>query len=485
MTLISRLPFATGTLWAWDSVLYARALEEGFHVDHVIADARPHPPGYILYVALAAIFRAFLRDTNAALVAVSVLASALAVVAIFLLTERFAGIAPAAMAATGFAFNPLVWLYGEVAYPYALLAFLTVAMAALFRDARARGPRDRVVASALFGLVLGFRQDLLLLLGALWLWLLVPASWRERGAHAVALGGAALLWFVPSALLSDGFGPYMESVLRQGGGVATSYSAVENGLEAFSYNLRFTLYALAWGLLAFGVLLAGLAVTPALWWLRTGRRLIRLHADNVFFVLWLVPAAIFYVVVHIGEWGYVLAILPGLYVLTGCLLTRMVRPLRGAAQRWWRAGATALVALPALAFLYLADARFSADALADHDRALTARVAYVRANFSTESTIVLAREDYLQVRYYLTDYRTWYYDPEPYAQPPLKRKRMPARSTTTVVLFTRGLQPREERDLRYVDLGPNIRLAYFVVEPGAVLEFAGARFGVRERSATR
>ncbi len=50
LVLASRLPFVTHALWAWDSVLYARALEHGFHVDFDLADQRPQPPGYLLYV---------------------------------------------------------------------------------------------------------------------------------------------------------------------------------------------------------------------------------------------------------------------------------------------------------------------------------------------------------------------------------------------------------------------------------------------------
>ncbi len=57
---------------------------------------------------------------------------------------------------------------------------------------------------------------------------------------------------------------------------------------------------------------------------------------------------------------------------------------------------------------------------------------------------------------------------------------MPASTTTTVVLFTRGLQPQQPQDLRYVEVAPDVQLGYFVVEPGAVIEFNGTRFGVRE-----
>jgi len=62
LTLATRVPFASAQLWAWDSVLYARAIEDGFHVDYATATQRPHPPGYIFYVATTAVARQFTAE---------------------------------------------------------------------------------------------------------------------------------------------------------------------------------------------------------------------------------------------------------------------------------------------------------------------------------------------------------------------------------------------------------------------------------------
>src|SRR5207247_4635496 len=115
IVLVTRLPFITHLLWEWDSVLYARALEQGFHVTADIADQRPHPPGYVFYVALGSVARWIFNDSNAALVAIAVLASALATAGIYLLARRFASREIAAFAALAFAADPLVWAHGEVA----------------------------------------------------------------------------------------------------------------------------------------------------------------------------------------------------------------------------------------------------------------------------------------------------------------------------------------------------------------------------------
>jgi hypothetical protein len=90
LTLATRVPFASSQLWAWDSVLYARALEDGFHVDYVTESQRPHPPGYILYVGIASVARQFTNDSNSALVLVSMIASALAAAARVQVARRLA-----------------------------------------------------------------------------------------------------------------------------------------------------------------------------------------------------------------------------------------------------------------------------------------------------------------------------------------------------------------------------------------------------------
>jgi len=195
----TRLPFASHTLWAWNSVLFARALEQGFHVDAELSGQRPYPPGYIFYVASAALLRIFVGDSNAALVAVSAVASALCAAAVYLLCRRYAGRALSLAVALGAASAPLVWTFGDVAMPYAVLGLLSIAVAAAFQVARARAWPAAAAASLAFGLAAGYRQDLLLLLGPLWLWLVAPCSWRERAWCAAALAAGGLAWAIPTA----------------------------------------------------------------------------------------------------------------------------------------------------------------------------------------------------------------------------------------------------------------------------------------------
>ncbi|MDP9264998.1 MAG: glycosyltransferase family 39 protein [Chloroflexota bacterium] len=483
IVLVTRLPFVTHTLWAWDSVLYANALERGFHVDFDLGEQRPQPPGYILYIATAALLRGFTDDSNAALVLLSVIASAVGAAALYRLARRFTGMPAAALVAGGYAFNPLVWTYAEIAYPYALLGLLAVVLATAFWDTRAGGRAAHAwISSFAFGLLTGYRQDLALLLGALWVWMLWPSSRRTRAIAALAALAGVALWFAPSAILSDGLDAYVFALQQQSESVRSTYSVGAQGLAAFGYNLRFTLYSLSWGLLGFGVVLAALVAAPILHAVSAGGprgrlAMSRRRNELGFFLTWVVPGLAFYVAVHIGEWGYVLSVLPALYVLLAALLEEfLLQRLRGAARRAWPYLGAAVVAGGAALFVF-GLTRFSAYALSRHDQETQVRVSYLREHFPKERTIVLAREDFLLVRYYLPEYRAWLYDPDPYASSRMRKRAMRA---TAIVIFTQGLRPRQELDVRYVEAAPGVAIEYVPIEPGSVVEFSGERFMVRD-----
>jgi 4-amino-4-deoxy-L-arabinose transferase-like glycosyltransferase len=461
----TRLPFVAHALWEWDSVLYARALEQGFHVSADIADQRPHPPGYVFYVAAAALFRSISGNSNTALVAIAVIASAGATVAVYLVARRFARAELAAFAALAFAVDPLVWAHGDIALPYIVLALGSCGLALAFWDARRGSARRALAASVAFGLAAGFRQDLLLLLGPLWLWTMASGGPRRVAIGAIAVAVACLAWLVPSAILSGGFGEYVGAVLSQSAAITGESVVGTSDGNVLWYDLRFTILALAWGLFALGLVLLGLALAPALHWARRPRRP-RVGPTGAFFLLWLLPGLVIYLAWIIGDWGYVLSILPGLYVLCAALLERALGSARGIALIAWRAFAVALLAATAL-FFVATDARWSAGGLADHDRSVAGRVSYVRGHFPADTTVLLAREDYQLARYYLSEYRAWLYDPSPaqIVEPPKS-------GAGTVVIFTPDLVLRQAvgataPDARAVGLtviaAPSVKL--FGVDP--------------------
>jgi hypothetical protein len=474
LTLATRVPFMSGQLWAWDSVLYARALENGFHVDYVVAGQRPHPPGYLLYVATAAVARQVTGDSNSALVLVSMLASAFAAAALFLFARRFSSDRSAALVALAFALSPVVWLYSEVAYPYTLLGLLSIVLAGLFMHARGRGTMAALIASAAFGAIAGFRQDLLPIFAPLWLWMVWPLPWRGRTGAAAMVSLGCVVWLVPTAALSGGLLSYLGALFRQTDFVRATYSVFAQGLPALGINLGTTLYAVAWGLGVFA--LPVLAITVLHAYRAIPRGGIHVEHRHAALIAWIVPGFLFYVTVHIGDPGYVLSILPGLYVIAAIAIDRAVVARPRASRLMLATG----LAVSAFTFT-TSSAPFSAAAITRQNWELASRVAYVREHYLANATLLLAREDFLLVRYYLPEYRTWFHDPEPYRST-LRRKRAP--KVNAIVVFTPGLQTTSAEALR-VKCAKGVELVYLAIEPGSIVELHNDRYAIAESLARR
>ena len=471
VVLLSRAPFAAQTLWAHDSALYANAIERGFHVDDALVDQRPHPPGYILYVASAGIGRAAGLDSNSALVLVSMVAGALSAAVLFLLVRRWTSDLVALVAATAFAADPLVWHYSEIAYPYTVLGLGSIAVASACLWARGGGLGRSLVAGAALGIASGFRQDLLVLMLPLLIWTLRPRGIRRAMFGAMGVAASMLVWLVPTVALSGGPFEYFDALRNQAGYVGSTYSVEAQGLPALASNVGSTIWGLGWGMFGTVLLVVGSIVASA----RRGRR--PAAADGaVFLALWTLPPIAVYVTLHIGDWGYVLSTLPGLYVVAARALDALLASRPASDRATVPAVWGALVAFPAL-FFVLSTAPFSAAAITRHDAELSTRVRFVRDNYAPRSTLILTREDFLLVRYYLPEYRSRQYDPEPYVR---SSRRMRTGRVERIVVFTKGLVPETARDVRRVECvkGKGIQLVYLDVAPGAILEFRGERYAI-------
>ena len=79
-TIVSRIPFISEVLYHWDSVNFANGVAQ-----FDVLKEHPQPPGYILYIWLAQLVDVVFHDVNQTLVVISIVASAGAVLGIYLL----------------------------------------------------------------------------------------------------------------------------------------------------------------------------------------------------------------------------------------------------------------------------------------------------------------------------------------------------------------------------------------------------------------
>src|SRR5215468_3437791 len=109
LTLLSRWPYRARMLYNWDAVQFALALRE-----FDIAKHQPHPPGYLLYVALGRLLNMSLADPNLAYVALAMVFSAATTAVVYVLARALYDRTTAVAAASLLAASPLFWFYGAV-----------------------------------------------------------------------------------------------------------------------------------------------------------------------------------------------------------------------------------------------------------------------------------------------------------------------------------------------------------------------------------
>jgi hypothetical protein len=334
---LTRAPFMTRTLYAFDSANYALAVRDFYNV----AFHQPHPPGYPLYVALARGINLFVNDANRALIAEGIAWSVLAVLCTAALGKALFGRAMGLLAAALLVFTVGFWGYGEVAYPYVALAGETVVLAWL-AFGTLQGDRRRVLWLGLaWGISAGVRWDAAVFCVPLYVWALWSVPWRARLGSLTLAVGVVLAWAVPMILLSGGWAGYRQALASylQVWSAQSAYVVgdfASGGDTQASYNMNFLVNYLR-QMLGVGLVLVlyvfGRMFGPA-----------RVAADqrSRFLLLWTVPPLLVYVFTHLGEPGYVLSLAPqaAMLVALACLdlgndVQRAVDILRARGWRLW------------------------------------------------------------------------------------------------------------------------------------------------------
>lgn len=199
------------TLWDWDEVQFAMAVEE-----YDVPSYRPHPPGFPLFIALANIARAFAPSDFRALQAVTVLAAvSLFPLLFFLFRELRFPFATAWGGALLTMFVPNVWFYGGTGFSDVPALALTVAACAYLL----RGARDRtsfLLGAFLLGLSAAMRPQALLVGAAPAL----VAAWKRRHRWrdivlAIALGATTIAAAYAGAVLaSSSYEDYVQTAAK-------------------------------------------------------------------------------------------------------------------------------------------------------------------------------------------------------------------------------------------------------------------------------
>lgn len=324
LVILSRLPLTSKFLYEWDSASYALALEK-----YDILHQQPHPPGYILYVGLGKIVKYIFQDANMSLIFLSVFFSILTIILVYFLAKNIFNRKVAVAASILLTFNPLFWFYGEISSIYIFESFFAVLIAYLSYKV-VLGDGSLVYPSALaLGLAGGFRIDIVEFMFPLWLFCLwySQTSYTKIIKAFIILFLSVMIWFIPTILLSGGLGQYLQLLTIQS--EASTYTSMLFGASISQQILNSGL-SMVWSMLA--LTLFGLVVVVMyLVYHRKGWRSKFIstlkNPINIFFLLWVMPAFLFYSLVYIIKPGYTLVYLPAFMIILGYLLSRLADDL--------------------------------------------------------------------------------------------------------------------------------------------------------------
>src|SRR5687767_5748092 len=308
LTVLSRLPYRARMLYNWDAVQFALALREYDVVKH-----QPHPPGYVLYVALGRIANAWLGDEAAAYVLLAVVASGLTTFVVYYLARAIYDSGTALAAAAMLAVSPLFWFYGSVGLTYAGEALLGSTVAYFSFRALRGGRSDAWLAAGYLGLAGGMRQSIMILLLPLWGGAVLAGA---GGIRVLAIGiailiGVVLTWLLPMIWLTGGLDRYLAASRDLAETVVMPTSIMAG---AFEVTWRMSRYVLESVVVGLGPLVLAAFLLP--WYVRR----YRWSRRESFLIGWTVPPLLVYTLVHFGQAGYVLTFLPALVILLSRVL---------------------------------------------------------------------------------------------------------------------------------------------------------------------
>jgi hypothetical protein len=447
VTILSRLPFMTRTLYAFDSANYALGVRDFYNV----AFHQPHPPGYPLYVFFARGLDLLTNDANRALVLEGLLWSAVAVACTIALSRAMFGRTIALLSGVLLVFTVGFWGYGEVAYPYVALAGETAALALLAHAVLAGAAKLLVLLGAVWAISLGVRWDAAIFCIPLVIWAGWYASWRLRLISACVAAIIIGLWAVPMIALSGGWEVYRQTLadyLRvwspQSAYVIGNFAS--GGDTQATYNLNFLVDYLR------QMLGVGLVLILYLLGRRFGPGALTADYRGRLLALWVLPPLGVYIFAHLGEPGYVLSLAPQASILIGVAIVDLGADLADAtgqlrAREWRWLPMPRTVGAVAAGLLTVAIVGWNVQAfvrgvgpgrlpdLRAHDATTSAQVDYIERQ-PVPSTLVLAHDIFRQLHYYVPQYRSELLFSEyvPDFQTTLTRTDLPAGTSQIVVL---------------------------------------------------
>ncbi|MGB9977970.1 ArnT family glycosyltransferase [Methanobacterium sp.] len=320
LVVITRVPFTSKFLYEWDSVNYSLAFE-----NYNILQQQPHPPGYLLYVALGKAVNYIFNDPNTSLIFLSITFSILSTILIYFMAKEVFSRKIGIISALLLIFNPFIWFYGEIASIYIFEAFFSILIAYSSYKLFKGDEKFIYISAFVLGLSGGFRTDIIEFMLPLWAF----SIWNAKLSYAKISKGlltfllSISLWLLPAVILTGGFEKYIH-ILRYTSESA-SYTSLIFG-ASISQQILNTGVCIIWslvGLTLLGILITALFLTHHRENFKPKAAVYIKKPLTIFFLLWIIPSFIFYLFIYIMKPGYLLTFLPAVMIILSYITIRI------------------------------------------------------------------------------------------------------------------------------------------------------------------
>ncbi len=403
VTIFSRRPFHLSLLNNFDAINYALAID---HFD--IRLHQPQPPGYPLYILLARAFNLVFADHLRALLWLSTVFSALAVIAVYLVGRDMFSRRVGFVAALLLTVAPVFWSRGIIAAPYTTDLFASAIVVWLcYRTVVSSEKKLPWISALALGLVGAFRLQTMVFLFPLFLFALYRRPWKVIAGAVVVAGGVFGAFFLPAMYVSGGpsaFSHDMRAIVP----IFKSADTLVRSTRATRFMgnavtiLRYTVVAMGELLLP----LALLGYFTRTHWLRFWR-----NRELTFMALWVFPTWIVYLLVWPGNLGTILVCISPFFLLAALGIDWLMQQ-----SGWGRAVAWAALLVifvwHSTLFILLPERPFSAYRKFNNFHALVDEVEGYRHKLAllndvpVDKTIVYAH-NFRHIQYYSPQYRTF------------------------------------------------------------------------------
>jgi hypothetical protein len=329
LLVISRYLYRARYLYEWDSVQFALSIKKFDITWH-----QPHPPGYILYVAVIKLANFIVNDPNLSIIFSNILFGIITIIVFFKLCQLFFRNNHIALLTTLLlVVNPIFWFYGSTATIYTTEALISTLVGyAFFRSLSSPGLRIFLFSTFLLGFLGGFRQTSILLLAPLWIYISICKIRNIKDfIKTIALLIISIsTWAIPTIINTGGLDNYL-NVSR---GLTGSSSEKVNTFFGDYINyliVNFSNFSI-WFLQGITPIGLGVIFLAIIYHLGEPGFKGFLKKKAVFLLLWIAPSFIFYLL-YLEKPGYLLTIIPPLLILFSWSIGKITSKIKDAKKK--------------------------------------------------------------------------------------------------------------------------------------------------------